>query len=276
MANTRSKNRVALRWRILGLASGQFPANVENGHDVLEWPQGERQALLWDRSRREVTHFVLIGVGVELREGPHLATMARWHIPNQSEVEAKAETKSGGLQSIVEFVCVLNEHEAIVVELRNLRIGGDFPEHSIVRLSVFLFGRDPIHCVDAMRPGLAVNPHRRNGKRQVDAAREGGEVAIEVPRDRNSTFEPQLVKKHQTHFDGFDDKIISMYARGMTVREIQGHLKELYGTEVSPDLISRVTDAVLDEVKGWQNRPLDAVWPIVYLDALVVKIRDQG
>src|ERR1022692_3280585 len=76
MANTRSKNRVALRWRILGLASGQFPANVENGHDVLEWPQGERQALLWDRSRREVTHFVLIGVGVELREGPHLATMA--------------------------------------------------------------------------------------------------------------------------------------------------------------------------------------------------------
>jgi putative transposase len=116
----------------------------------------------------------------------------------------------------------------------------------------------------------------RNGASEKTLKTEAGEVAIEVPRDRNATFEPQLVKKHQTHFDGFDDKIISMYARGMTVREIQGHLKELYGTEVSPDLISRVTDAVLDEVKGWQNRPLDAVWPIVYLDALVVKIRDQG
>ena len=116
----------------------------------------------------------------------------------------------------------------------------------------------------------------RNGASGKTLKTEAGEVAIEVPRDRNATFEPQLVKKHQTHFDGFDDKIISMYARGMTVREIQGHLKELYGTEVSPDLISRVTDAVLDEVKGWQNRPLDSVWPIVYLDALVVKIRDQG
>jgi putative transposase len=116
----------------------------------------------------------------------------------------------------------------------------------------------------------------RNGASEKTLKTEAGEVAIEVPRDRNATFEPQLVKKHQTHFDGFDDKIISMYARGMTVREIQGHLKELYGTEVSPDLISRVTDAVLDEVKGWQNRPLDAVWPIVYLDALVVKVRDQG
>ena len=116
----------------------------------------------------------------------------------------------------------------------------------------------------------------RNGASGKTLKTDAGEVAIEVPRDRNATFEPQLVKKHQTHFDGFDDKIISMYARGMTVREIQGHLKELYGTEVSPDLISRVTDAVLDEVKVWQNRPLDAVWPIVYLDALVVKIRDQG
>ncbi|HZP09864.1 IS256 family transposase [Methyloceanibacter sp.] len=116
----------------------------------------------------------------------------------------------------------------------------------------------------------------RNGASGKTLKTEAGEVAIEVPRDRNATFEPQLVKKHQTHFDGFDDKIISMYARGMTVREIQGHLRELYGTEVSPDLISRVTDAVLDEVKAWQSRPLDAVWPIVYLDALVVKIRDQG
>lgn len=116
----------------------------------------------------------------------------------------------------------------------------------------------------------------RNGKSEKTLKSEAGEMAVEIPRDRNGTFVPQLVKKHETHFDGFDDKIISMYARGMTVREIQGHLKELYGTEVSPDLISRVTDAVLEEVKGWQNRPLDAVWPIVYLDALVIKVRDQG
>lgn len=116
----------------------------------------------------------------------------------------------------------------------------------------------------------------RNGKTDKTLKSESGEMAVEIPRDRNGTFVPQLVKKHETHFDGFDDKIISMYARGMTVREIQGHLKELYGTEVSPDLISRVTDAVLEEVKGWQNRPLDSVWPIVYLDALVIKVRDQG
>lgn len=116
----------------------------------------------------------------------------------------------------------------------------------------------------------------RNGTTDKTLRSEAGEMPIEVPRDRNGTFEPQLVKKHQTHFDGFDDKIISLYARGMTVREIQGHLQELYGVEVSPDLISRVTSAVLDEVKAWQNRPLDAVWPIVYLDALVVKVRDQG
>jgi len=96
------------------------------------------------------------------------------------------------------------------------------------------------------------------------------------PRDRGGSFEPQLIAKGQTRFDGFDDKILSLYARGMTVREIQGHLLELYGTEVSPDLISRVTDAVLDEVREWQNRPLDAVYPVVFFDALRVKIRDEG
>jgi putative transposase len=116
----------------------------------------------------------------------------------------------------------------------------------------------------------------RNGVSEKTLKTESGEVPIEVPRDRKGTFEPQLVKKHQTHFDGFDDKIISLYARGMTTREIQGHLQELYGVEVSPDLVSRATDAVLEEVKAWQNRPLDPVWPIVYLDALVVKVRDQG
>src|SRR6266496_3588097 len=108
----------------------------------------------------------------------------------------------------------------------------------------------------------------RNGTSEKTLKTESGEMPIEVPRDRNGSFEPQLVKKHQTHFDGFDEKIISMYARGMTVREIQGHLQELYGVEVSPDLISRVTSAVLEEVKVWQGRPLEAVYLIVYLDAL--------
>ena len=116
----------------------------------------------------------------------------------------------------------------------------------------------------------------RNGVSEKTLKTESGEMPIEVPRDRNGSFEPQLVKKHQTHFDGFDEKIISMYARGMTVREIQGHLQELYGVEVSPDLISRVTSAVIEEVKAWQGRPLEAVYPIVYLDALVIKVRDQG
>src|SRR5215208_2830620 len=89
-------------------------------------------------------------------------------------------------------------------------------------------------------------------------------------------FEPQLVKKNQTRFDGLDEKIISLYARGMTQREIQGHLEEIYGVEVSPSLISTVTDAVLDEVRAWQSRPLDAVYPILYLDALQVKVKSQG
>ena len=105
---------------------------------------------------------------------------------------------------------------------------------------------------------------------------EDGEVEIAVPRDRAGSFEPQLIAKGQTRFDGFDDKILSLYARGMTVREIQGHVAELYGTEVSPDLISRVTDAVIDEVREWQNRPLDPVYPVVFFDALRVKIRDEG
>ena len=101
-------------------------------------------------------------------------------------------------------------------------------------------------------------------------------MRIDVPRDRASEFEPQLVKKGQTRFDGFDDKIISLYARGMTQREIQCHLEEIYGVEVSPSLISTVTDAVLDEVRAWQARPLDSVYPVLYLDALQVKVKSQG
>jgi len=105
---------------------------------------------------------------------------------------------------------------------------------------------------------------------------EDGEIDIAVPRDRNGTFEPKLVPKGERRLDGFDDRIVSLYARGMSVREIQGHLQELYGVEVSPDLISPVTDAVLEEVREWQNRPLDAVYPVVFFDALRVKIRDEG
>lgn len=114
----------------------------------------------------------------------------------------------------------------------------------------------------------------RNGKSKKTLKGEFGELPIEIPRDRHGTFEPQLIPKHQTRWTGFDDKILSLYARGMTVREIQAHLEEMYGTEVSPTLISSVTDAVIDEVKAWQARPLDAVYPIVYLDCIHVKIRD--
>ena len=116
----------------------------------------------------------------------------------------------------------------------------------------------------------------RNGKSSKTIKGKRGQMQIDVPRDRASEFEPQLIKKGQTRFDGFDDKIISMYARGMTCREIKAHLQEIYGVEVSPDLISTVTDAVIDEVRAWQSRPLDSVYPILYLDALQVKVKDQG
>jgi len=116
----------------------------------------------------------------------------------------------------------------------------------------------------------------RNGKSRKQLKGDFGEVQIEVPRDRQASFEPQIVPKGETRFAGFDDKILSMYARGMTTREIQGHLEEIYGVDVSPTLISNVTDAVLEEVRAWQSRPLDPLYPIVYLDALVIKMRDNG
>ena len=119
-------------------------------------------------------------------------------------------------------------------------------------------------------------PNRRNGRRIKKVRTDRGHIDVEVPRDRDGSFEPKLIAKHQRSFDGFDDKILSMYARGMSTRDIERHLLELYGVNVSPDLVSRVTDAVVDELKEWQSRPLDAVYPIVYIDALVVKIRDQG
>lgn len=116
----------------------------------------------------------------------------------------------------------------------------------------------------------------RNGTSAKTVKGEFGEITVETPRDRNSSFEPQILKKHQTRWEGFDDKILSMYARGMTTREIQGHLQEMYGVEVSPGLISEVTDGVMEEAKAWQNRPLEPLYTIVYLDALYVKMRHEG
>ena len=116
----------------------------------------------------------------------------------------------------------------------------------------------------------------RNGRSRKKLKGDFGEIDLETPRDRNGSFEPKIIAKNQTRFTGFDDKILSMYARGMTTREIQGHLEEIYGIEVSPQLISNVTDEVQDEVRAWQTRPLEAVYPIVYLDALYVKMRDSG
>ncbi|MBL8175413.1 MAG: IS256 family transposase [Bryobacterales bacterium] len=116
----------------------------------------------------------------------------------------------------------------------------------------------------------------RNGTSKKTLQGDFGELEIAVPRDRNASFEPKIVEKHQRRWAGFDDKILSMYARGMTTREIQGHLEEIYGVEVSPALISNVTDAVLEEVKSWQSRPLEALYPVVYLDALYVRMRHEG
>ncbi len=129
---------------------------------------------------------------------------------------------------------------------------------------------------EAGQPKPPGSSNGRNGYTSKTLTTDHGDVAIEVPRDREGTFEPKIVKKRERRLAGFDERILALYARGMTVRDIQGHLRDLYGVEVSPDLISRVTDAVLDDIQSWQGRPLEAVYPIVYLDALVVKIRDQG
>ena len=116
----------------------------------------------------------------------------------------------------------------------------------------------------------------RNGTRRKTLKGDQGGLPLEIPRDRNGEYEPQLIPNGQSRIPGFDEKIISLYAQGMTTREIQAHLEEIYRVEVSPTLISNITAVVLDEVKAWQARPLDAIYPILYLDALQVKIRDEG
>ena len=124
------------------------------------------------------------------------------------------------------------------------------------------------------KPEGATN--HRNGSSAKTVLTDSGSLRIEVPRERAGTFEPQLIGKHERRLTGFDDKIIAMYACGMTVREIQGFLAEMYAVDVSPDLISSVTDAVLSEVAAWQTRPLEAMYPVVFFDALRVKIRQDG
>jgi putative transposase len=132
---------------------------------------------------------------------------------------------------------------------------------------------------------LGFEPHReppggtgntRNGSTAKTLATEHGPVRIETPRDRKGSFEPQIVRKGQRRFEGFDDKILALYSRGLSRRDIEAHLAEIYGVKVGRDLISRVTDAVMDDVGEWQQRPLDDVYPVVFLDALVLKIREGG
>lgn len=129
----------------------------------------------------------------------------------------------------------------------------------------------PKHSVDGYNNG-----NSRNGHSSKTLKGDFGEVEIETPRDRDASFEPKIVPKSETHFKGFDQKIISMYSRGMTTRDIQDHLQEIYGVEVSPELVSKVTDGVQEEVLEFQNRPLDKLYPIIYLDATWEKIKDEG
>jgi transposase-like protein len=127
---------------------------------------------------------------------------------------------------------------------------------------------------DAAKPGMTTN--QRNGTSGKTVMTEDGPLRIEVPRDRDGSFEPVLIPKHERRFTGFDDKILAMYARGMTVREIQGFLTDQYDVEVSPEFISDVTDAVIAEVGAWQSRPLEPMYPVVFFDALRVKIREDA
>jgi len=128
---------------------------------------------------------------------------------------------------------------------------------------------------NTVKPKNTSSSNARNGYSDKSITGDFGKTQIAIPRDRNSDFEPKIIEKHQTRFDGFDDKIIAMYARGMSTRDIQAYLEEIYGAKVSPTLISNVTDDVIDAVKAWQSRPLDDVYPLVFLDAIVVKVNEN-
>ena len=149
-------------------------------------------------------------------------------------------------------------------------------------LDQLLGGADPRAALadgsllDGLKKALAERPNGRNGYGKKTVLTGTGRLELQMPRDRLASFDPVLIAKYQRRLPGFDEKIVSMYARGMSTREIQGHLREFYGLDISPDLVSAVTDAVLDEVAEWQGRPLEAFYPLVFLDALRVKVRDEG
>jgi putative transposase len=159
-------------------------------------------------------------------------------------------------QSEVETVC-----RALKKAVIERAMGAEMSQH---------LGYEP---AESRPPGQA---NHRNGTSGKTVLTDEGAVRIEVPRDREGSFEPRIVPKHERRFTGFDDKIVAMYARGMTVREIQGYLVEMYGTEVSPEFISKVTDEVMAEVTAWQSRPLEPLYPVICFDALRVKIRDDA
>ncbi len=132
------------------------------------------------------------------------------------------------------------------------------------------------HHLEHQRSGPEPTRNHKNGSSKKSVMTSDTKLTLDIPRDRDGSFEPQLVAKHQRRLPGFDDKVVSLYARGLPVREIQGHLTELYCLEVSPDLISTITGEVMQEVAEWQNRPLETMYPLVFFDALGVKIRDEG
>lgn len=144
------------------------------------------------------------------------------------------------------------------------------------RLAERMLAAELHHHLDTEAAHGKSGNHRNGSSKKTVTTPEGEALELTIPRDRQATFEPQLVAKYQRRLPGFDERVVSMYARGMSVREITGHLQEIYGLEVSPDLISTITDEVLAEVEQWQQRPLEAMYPIVYFDALRLKIRDEG
>ena len=178
-----------------------------------------------------------------------------------------------------------SQHEALLDELlKNYTSPQDIlGEHGLLK---YLTKRLVERALDAeLTAHLGYAPHVRHGSPQGNTRNGTGQKSVQtatgpldlvVPRDRHGSFDPQLVKKRQRRLEGFDDKVLSLYARGLSTREIQGHLEDLYGTEVSPLLISTITDAVLEEVRPWQSRPLASVYPILYFDALFVKSRQEG
>lgn len=159
---------------------------------------------------------------------------------------------------------ILGKHgllDRLTKRLVERALSGEMTEH---------LGYEP-HAAEGRGSG-----NSRNGKGGKYIQSPSGEFKVEVPRDRNGTFEPQLVPKRQRRIGGFDDKVLALYSRGLSTREIQAELEELYGVDVSAGLISNVTDAVIDDVRAWQSRPLSVVYPILYFDALFVKSRQEG